>query len=188
LQNQARRTKRPTDELHQLYALEGFLARLATHRAADQLILKGGLLLATFDARRPTRDVDLEALATDNDTSAVLALVADILAAEPPSDDGLEFDLGSLSAETIREEDEYAGVRVHVNARLATARLQFHVDVNVGDPIWPKPTKVHLPRLLGGEPIELEGYPLHMVHAEKIVTAVQRGTANTRLGLIGSPC
>lgn len=37
-----------------------------------------------------------------------------------------------------------------------------------------------MPRLLGGEPIELRGYPMHMVHAEKIVTAVQRGTANTR--------
>lgn len=29
LQNLARRSGRPTDELHQLYALEGFLARLA---------------------------------------------------------------------------------------------------------------------------------------------------------------
>jgi hypothetical protein len=30
LQNLARR-RRPTDELHQLYALEGFLSRLACH-------------------------------------------------------------------------------------------------------------------------------------------------------------
>lgn len=29
LQNLARRRRRPTDELHQLYALEGFLTRLA---------------------------------------------------------------------------------------------------------------------------------------------------------------
>jgi hypothetical protein len=50
----------------------------------------------------------------------------------------------------------------------------------VGDPIWPSPTTVALPRLRGGEPIELRGYPMHMVHAEKIVTVIQRGTANTR--------
>lgn len=37
-----------------------------------------------------------------------------------------------------------------------------------------------MPRLRGGTPIRLAGYPLHMVHAEKIVTAVQRGTVNTR--------
>jgi hypothetical protein len=39
---------------------------------------------------------------------------------------------------------------------------------------------VELPRLLDGEPITLRGYPLHMVLAEKLVTAVQRGTASTR--------
>lgn len=35
LQNLARQLGRPTDELHQLYALEGFLARLAASPHAD---------------------------------------------------------------------------------------------------------------------------------------------------------
>lgn len=35
LQNLARQSGRPTDELHQLYALEGFLARLAASLYAD---------------------------------------------------------------------------------------------------------------------------------------------------------
>ncbi|MHB8246981.1 MAG: nucleotidyl transferase AbiEii/AbiGii toxin family protein [Acidimicrobiales bacterium] len=38
---------------------------------------------------------------------------------------------------------------------------------------------MHLPRLLGGE-VAVRGYPLVMVHAERIVTAVARGTVNTR--------
>ena len=38
---------------------------------------------------------------------------------------------------------------------------------------------MEVPRLLGGN-IRLKGYPLPMVHAEKIVTAISRGTANTR--------
>lgn len=80
----------------------------------------------------------------------------------------------------IRDEDQYSGVRVLVEARLASAKLPFHVDVNVGDPIWPAPVTVAVPRLLGGAPIRLSGYPVHMIHAEKIVTAVQRGTTNTR--------
>jgi Nucleotidyl transferase AbiEii toxin, Type IV TA system len=66
-----------------------------------------------------------------------------------------------------------------MTAQLATAHLHFHVDTNVGDPISPAPKDVRLPRLLGGE-IVLRGYPLAMVHAEKIVTAVARGTVNTR--------
>jgi len=180
LQNQARRAKRPTDELHQLYALEGFLARLALSSAAGKFVLKGGMLLAAFDMRRPTRDVDLAALALDDDVDTVLALMRRIIATPQPTNDGLGFDLDSLSAETIRDEEEYAGIRVSVDVRLATAKLRFHIDVNIGDPIWPQPVRVLIPRLRGGDPIELAGYPLPMVLAEKCVTAVQRGTANTR--------
>jgi hypothetical protein len=180
LQNEARSTGRPTQELLQLYVLEGFLARLAISDARESFVLKGGVLLAAFDSRRPTKDVDLAGLDLANDTVTVLELVRSVLAVEPPDEDGIEFVAGTAIAEVIREEGDYSGVRVHVEARLASANLPFHVDVNVGDPIWPEPTTVALPRLRGGQPIELAGYPIHMVHAEKIVTAVQRGIANTR--------
>ena len=180
LQNEARRTGRPTQELLQLYVLEGFLARLAVSDLRESFVLKGGVLLAAFDSRRATKDVDLAGLDVVNDTKAVLDLVRRVLAVVPASDDGVEFVAETATAEVIREEDDYSGVRVHVEALLASAKLPFHVDVNVGDPIWPSPTTVAVPRLRGGEPIELRGYPMHMVHAEKIVTAIQRGTANTR--------
>jgi hypothetical protein len=58
LQREAKRTERPTDELIQLYALECFLDRLVHSEFADTFILKGGVLLAALDARRPTRDID----------------------------------------------------------------------------------------------------------------------------------
>ena len=93
--------------------------------------------------------------------------------------DGLTFDPASMSGEPIRDEADYTGVRVKVTASLATARIALHVDVNFGDPIWPAPTQAEVPRLLGGS-VRLKGYPDHMVLAEKIVTAVERGTANTR--------
>jgi hypothetical protein len=49
----------------------------------------------------------------------------------------------------------------------------------VGDPIWPEPQQVILSRLLDGA-LLIRGYPLEMVLAEKIVTAIARGSANTR--------
>lgn len=67
LQNLARRTGRPTDELHQLYALEGFLDRLTRSTHVDQFVLKGGVVLAAYNSRRPTRDVDLSASAISNE-------------------------------------------------------------------------------------------------------------------------
>lgn len=177
LQNLARRQHRPTDELHQLYALEGFLARLVTSAHAEKLVLKGGVLLAGYDTRRPTRDIDVLARAVASDRDDILGLVREIAAI--PLDDGVVFDVEAATAEIIRDEDEYSGVRVALTATLATAKLSLHVDVNIGDPIWPAPQTVDLPRLLGGT-ITLAGYPLPMVYAEKIVTAVQLGTINTR--------
>lgn len=169
---------RPTDELMQLYALEGLLDRLSGSPHADRFVLKGGVLLAAFDARRPTRDVDLAAVDLTSDADEIRALVNEILAVT--CDDGLEFDLDATRAETIRDADLYGGVRVTVRGVLSTASIRFHVDVNIGDPIWPPPDEVDVPRLLGGSPIRIRGYRIELVLAEKIVTALQRGTANTR--------
>jgi hypothetical protein len=160
-----------------LFALEGFLDRLARSSRADDMVLKGGVLLAAYDTRRPTRDLDFQVKAVANEANTVLGVVREIASME--LDDGLVFDTAGATAESIREDDEYAGVRVGMSCGLATARLHLHVDVNVGDPVWPAPEPVEVPRLLGGT-ITVHGYPLTMVHAEKIATAVQRGTANTR--------
>jgi len=177
----AKKDGRTSAEYLRLYALEGFLARLARSPHADSFVLKGGVLLAAYDLRRPTADVDLAAPVLPNDVERIGQLIASIaqVVLSPPDSDGLRFDVSNLRAETIRDEDEYSGVRVTLAAHLATAKETFHVDVNVGDPIWPAPEAVTLPRLLGGS-ISLRGYPVVMVLAEKLVTALQRGTANTR--------
>ena len=165
-----------------MYALEGFLLRFANSQHASELVLKGGVLLAAYELRRPTADVDFAGVQLSNEVESVRQLVAEIASTVLPAelDDGLTFNLDDVRAETIRENDEYSGVRVRLSARLATARELFHVDVNVGDPIWPAPTEISLPRLLEREPIKLRGYPLEMVLAEKIVTALQRGPASIR--------
>lgn len=178
LQRLARTSGRPTAELFQLYALEGFLVRLAASEHRDRLVLKGGMLMAAFDARRPTRDIDLLALRTSGEAESVRALVIAIAAIG--ADDGLDFDLDTTRVATIREDNSYAGTRVTMQARLATARITFHVDVNVGDPVQPPTGLVSLPRLLTDEPVIVRGYPVEMVLAEKLITAVQRGDANTR--------
>jgi len=180
LKARAKAESRLTDELIQLYVLEGFLARLIASDHAAQLVLKGGVLLAAFGTRRPTRDIDFAALDLDNDAEHVLGVVREIAAQTLKEEDGLVFDGARAAADVIRDEDHYSGVRVSMGVALATARTRFHVDVNVGDSVWPPPNQVEVPRLLGGQSLNVAGYPLPMVHAERIVTAVQRGTVNTR--------
>ena len=100
LQREGRRTGRPTDELIQLYALEGFLDRLTKSQYAENFVLKGGVLLAALDARRPTRDIDFAARRLANDTTLVLTAIREIGAIR--IDDGLTFGADEATGETIR--------------------------------------------------------------------------------------
>ncbi|MFG1986889.1 nucleotidyl transferase AbiEii/AbiGii toxin family protein [Streptomyces albidoflavus] len=60
LRNLARCTSRSTDEVMVEYVLERFLYRLASSPLGrEHFVLKGGLLLAQFGARRTTRDIDI---------------------------------------------------------------------------------------------------------------------------------
>lgn len=178
LQRLARTQGRATAELLQLFVLESFLRRVTQSRHRDRLVLKGGLLLAAFDLRRATRDIDLLALHTDNDPSAVERLVVEVASTE--IEDGVVFLSDTVTTETIRDGDVYPGVRVVLEASLATARLKVSVDVNVGDPVVPAPSRIAVPGLLSDERMEVLAYPKSMVIAEKLVTALQRGRASTR--------
>ena len=179
LQVLARGTGRNTQELLTLYVLEGFLSRVAESQYKELLVLKGGVLLAAFDNRRPTRDIDFAGIDLNNNVKNLLKICCEI--GSNFQDDGIVFDIGAATARIIRDEDEYSGVRISVSARIYTAQIPFHIDVNVGDPIVPGVENIIIPRLLNSaNQIVLLGYPISMVLAEKIVTSIQRGTANTR--------
>ncbi len=180
LRKLAREQGRPTAELLQLYALEGFLARLARSPHRDRLVLKGGVLLAAFDLRRPTRDIDFLALEVDSEPTAVAKLVAEIAGIE--LDDGLAFLVDTLTASVIRDDDIYPGIRARLQVQLATAKMRFQADINVGDPVVPRALTTEIPTLLPGQHpnVQVLAYPRTMVVAEKLVTALQRGRASTR--------
>lgn len=181
IQNQARSTGQNVSELARLYTLEGMLARIAASEYAGDFVLKGGVLLAAFALRRPTKDIDLEATRINNDAQEVATRIRQI--AEISCDDGIEFDLGSIRAETIRDGDEYQGIRVKLTGVIGRSENVIGLDVSFGDPIWPEPQHVLVPRVLDKDessPISILGYPIVMVVAEKVVTMIQRGDANTR--------
>ena len=177
LRARARREGRPTDELLVLYVLERFLYRLSVSAHRERLVLKGGMLLSALGQRRPTRDVDLLAKGTSNDTDPVAALVSEVLMIHV--DDGVVYEPDRMTARVIREQDMYAAVRIAVPACVDRARHPLRVDVNVGDPVTPAPAAVDYPALLG-EPFRVLAYPIETLLAEKLVTMVARGDATTR--------
>ncbi|MBN9212777.1 MAG: hypothetical protein BGO45_00030 [Microbacterium sp. 71-36] len=166
-----------TQEYLLRHALESFLARLAMTVHGSDFVLKGGLLLGAYGVRRPTKDADSNAISADVTPGHLREVIADVAAVE--TDDGVEFLLDSLTVEDIRDDADYPGVRVRLQARVASWRGVIAWDVSTGDPIVPAPREVTLPRILG-DPITLVGYAPESTIAEKGVTILERGTTSTR--------
>lgn len=178
LRQEARRRGRGTDELLVLFALERFLFRLAQSVYRQRFVLKGGMWLAAFNVRRPTRDIDMVATGIDNDVESVVAVAREIAGIEV--DDGMTFWSEDIRGSVIRDADVYPGARVTIPAELASAKLNVKLDCSFGDPIVPAPTAIMYPTLVDSAPFSLLGYPIESVLAEKIETMIRRGDANSR--------
>ena len=182
LQNRARREKRTTQELLTFYVLERWLARLAVSPDAHQFVLKGGMLLAALDARRPTSDADLLAQHLANDEATVADRVLAVTRVALDDDDGVEYLDDTMHTQSIREDDLYAGVRVSMDCQVSAATVKLKLDINFGDPVTPEPRLVGLPSQRPGQPdVSVWGYPIETVLAEKTSTAISLGEANTRV-------
>jgi hypothetical protein len=176
LQKLARAQGRNTQQLFELYIHERFLARLVESRFAESFILKGGMLLATLDVRRTTRDADMLARGLSSDEENLRTVIGEITAI--PIDDGVTFDASAISVQTIRENADYEGVRLTLPVGLGGAALKLRLDLSFGDPITPQ--QVDYPTLLGDQDFRILGYPLESVIAEKADTMMLLGDANTR--------
>jgi hypothetical protein len=175
--------RRSLNDLILLYALEGFLRRLAYSSHREQLVLKGGLLLFALrtESNRPTRDVDLLGLHLPVDRVKIANLVRELCAQPLPEDDGLRFDAESVETNTIIEDGDYEGVRARFYGYLDRARTRLAIDFAVGDPIVPGPREFPYPTLLDQRPFTLQTYSLESVIAEKLDALVQRGLLTSRL-------
>ena len=148
LQNHARATKRPFQELLQYYAMERFLYRLSKTSHSARFVLKGALMLHVWDAplARATKGLDFLGR-LDNSLENLERLVKDVCGAgvEP---DGIVFDPVTVKAERIKEDADYEGVRVRFIALLGKARVTMQLDVGFGDVITPEAQDITYPTLL----------------------------------------
>jgi hypothetical protein len=138
LLNQAKQSGADYQTLLTSYCLERFLYRLGVSDRRDRFVLKGAMLLRLWADQpyRATRDLDL----LRRGDSAFPAIREDLHAilATPVPPDAVSFDGEGIEVEA-RAEDEYAGVRATIPARLGTARLSLQIDMGVGDAVTPQP-------------------------------------------------
>jgi hypothetical protein len=185
--NLSKQQGRDFQSVLKLFFLERFLYRLSISSYRNQFVLKGALLFfaraepAMRPFTRPTKDIDLEALAMKPDFDSLREIFG-IVAATPAAEDGVAFDHASMTLDQIREDDRYGGIRVHLDAYLGKARDRIQIDIGFGDAVTPGPVALIYPSFLPGLPTpNLNAYPTATVVAEKWEATISLGEANTRL-------
>ena len=99
----------------------------------------------------------------------------------PVEDDGLYFDTKTIRVEPIREQEEYGGTRLSIQANLLKTRIPTRLDIAYGDVIIPQAQPANFPTILDFPAPELLTYPRETVIAEKYEALVHLGMENSRM-------
>jgi len=162
------------------FAIERFLYRLGRSPFRDKFAIKGATLftLWTGQTHRPTKDLDL----LGRGSSAIGEVEQTIRAiCGVHEEDGILFDSESVESTRIKEDDEYDGVRIKLQAKLAGARMPMQIDIGFGDAVYPEPELVSFPVLLPMEAPVIRAYPREASIAEKFHAMVTLDIRNSRM-------
>lgn len=182
LLNVAKKSGRDFDAVLLQYLQERFLYRLSLSRFRRHLILKGALLFLAYDMSllRPTRDIDFLGCSTSNDLEEVRDIVTEIARIELA--DGIRFNIESVSVERIKEDADYEGVRVKLEARLTAAKKVLQLDIGFGDVVVAGPMDMDFPVLLEDQPRpNLLVYSRESAIAEKFEALVSLNLLTSRM-------
>lgn len=181
LLNKTRETGEDFQLLLTRYALERFLYRLGISPYKDTFVLKGAMLYALWGnaPHRATRDLDLHGIGESSVPQ--MEMVTREICGMGVGDDGVVFLPETVRGEEIREDQEYDGVRIQFDARLAAARITLQVDVGFGDAVYPEPQEADYPTVLAFQAPRIRVYPRESVIAEKFQALVFLGIANSRM-------
>ncbi|MBZ5609413.1 MAG: nucleotidyl transferase AbiEii/AbiGii toxin family protein [Acidobacteriia bacterium] len=162
------------------WVAERFLYRLGKSDQREVFVLKGATLFLIWQGKlpRPTRDIDLLGYGSTQ-IKSVTESIRQICSVA--ADDGIVFDLAGITAEEIREEAEYGGIRVRIPAALDGAKAPLQIDIGFGDAVDPAPEETAFPVMLDMESPRLKTYPPEVVIAEKLQAMVHLGIANSRM-------
>jgi len=179
IRNMSKEKNLPAEVVLRIYMLERFLERVSLSKHKHQLILKGGILIADLIGieARSTMDLDATIKGVDLTEEALSTMLNEILAA--PVDDGVQMTI--IRFDTIREEADYPGIRVSVEAVIDKTRQIMKIDISTGDVITPKEIEYDYSLMLEDRKIGIMAYNTETVLAEKLETILSRSTASTRM-------
>lgn len=179
IRNHSQKSKVGTEILLRNFMLERFLERIAVSRYKNIFILKGGMLITSIVGidTRTTMDMDATIKGRTLSESEITAIIEDVLNTQ--IDDGAAFFFQNI--EGIREEADYPGYRVSIEARFDKTRQMLKIDITTGDTILPREIEYDFKLIFEERAISIMAYNLETVLAEKFETTITRGVTNTRM-------
>ena len=179
LRNLSKKSNVEAEILLRNFMLERFLERVSISEYRNNFILKGGMLIAAMVGidTRSTMDMDANIKGQNLTADEVTDICTNILSVD--IDDGVELTLRGI--EEIREEADYPGYRVSIEARLDKTRQTMKVDITTGDYVTPKEVEYTFKLMFEDREISILAYNLETVLAEKFETTIARGVLNTRM-------
>ena len=167
----------PAQQVQQHYLIEQVLKLISTSSYRDSFIVKGGYLIGQMIGldKRTTMDLDVTLKGTEMSREHLIHIFEEILCSKT---DGFSFSVDKL--EPIRQDDEYGGFSLKLNATFDTLKEFVFIDITTGDKITPREITYSMSSIFTNESIKIWTYNLETVLAEKLETIISRGLASTR--------
>ncbi|HGJ0908180.1 TPA: nucleotidyl transferase AbiEii/AbiGii toxin family protein [Streptococcus pneumoniae] len=167
----------PAQQVQQHYLIEQVLKLISTSSYRDSFIVKGGYLIGQMIGldKRTTMDLDVTLKGTEMSRENLIDIFEEILCSKT---DGFSFSVDKL--EPIRQDDEYGGFSLKLNATFDTLKEVVFIDITTGDKITPREITYSMTSIFTNESIKIWTYNLETVLAEKLETIISRGLTSTR--------
>lgn len=167
----------PAQQVQQQYLLEEILKAIALSQYKDSFILKGGYLIGQIIGldKRTTMDLDVTLKGISLNIDILISVFNEIVVLSESV-----FLFHVESAEQIRGEDKYGGVRLKISASYEHLQEYVFIDITTDDAITPGQIKFQILSVFDESKLDVWSYNLETILAEKIETILSRGEASTR--------
>ena len=147
----------PAQQVQQHYLIEQVLKLISTSSYRDSFIVKGGYLIGQMIGldKRTTMDLDVTLKGTEMSRENLIHIFEEILCSKT---DGFSFSVDKL--EPIRQDDEYGGFSLKLNATFDTLKEVVFIDITTGDKITPREITYSMTSIFTNEIIKIWTYNL----------------------------
>lgn len=177
IKNIAKQKGVSTQQIQQIYLIEQILIAISNSKYKNSFIVKGGYLISSIIGidKRTTMDLDVTLKNIDLSKENLINIFNEILMRKT---ENFKFEVNSILP--IRDNDEYGGFRIKINATYETLQEVVFIDITTGDKITPHEIKTSMKSIFSENRIVILSYNLETVLAEKLETVISRGEGSTR--------